>query len=136
MTKTESAPHTSHKQLSHARETPRPDDPEKRCTLEIQKGNDAFRKDMFDSPHRDRYIMTLGVSDSPYWETILEAVHAFSEFEPEKGPHQEHDFGKVTVEGEDYFFKIDYFDHTMRRKVDPYEEEPTRLLTIMHAEKN
>lgn len=51
-------------------------------------------------------------------------------------PYKEHDFGKISLAGEDYFWKIDYYDldfcfHS------PDAADPTvtrRVLTIMRAD--
>jgi ParB-like chromosome segregation protein Spo0J len=47
----------------------------------------------------------------------------------------EHDFGKVVIDGQDFFWKIDYYDHTLcfgsENPVDP--NVTTRVLTIMMA---
>ena len=45
-------------------------------------------------------------------------------------PYGEHDFGKVTISGEDYFFKVDYYDATYQF----YEQDGHRVLTIMHSD--
>ena len=66
---------------------------------------------------------------------VLAAVKAFSKFESGNDPHKEHDFGSVEVEGQTYFFKIDYYDLDMRFAADdPSDEAHTkRVLTVMHA---
>ena len=65
---------------------------------------------------------------------VLERVRSFADFNADNDPHREHDFGVVTVEGERYFFKVDYYDLTM----DCGSEDPsdpavtTRVLTVGH----
>jgi acetylornithine/succinyldiaminopimelate/putrescine aminotransferase len=66
---------------------------------------------------------------------VLEKVRTFAEFNADNDPHLEHDFGVVTVEGERYFWKVDYYDLSM----DFGSEDPsdptvtTRVLTIGHV---
>ena len=40
---------------------------------------------------------------------MLLAVQSFSNFTKDNDPHGEHDFGSFEIEGETYFFKIDYY---------------------------
>jgi hypothetical protein len=65
---------------------------------------------------------------------VLEAVKTFKDFREGNDPHQEHDFGEVVVDGERYFWKIDYYDLDMRYLADdPADEKHTkRVMTIMH----
>jgi len=64
------------------------------------------------------------------------AVQSFSNFTKDNDPHGEHDFGSIKIEGETYFFKIDYYDLAMQfgseNSADP--EQTTRVLTIMRAD--
>jgi hypothetical protein len=65
---------------------------------------------------------------------VLEKVRSFADFNPDNDPHLEHDFGVVSVEGERYFFKVDYYDLTMEfGSQDPSDPTvTTRVLTIGH----
>jgi len=67
---------------------------------------------------------------------LLLAVHSFSEFRSDNDPHGEHDFGSIELEGETYFWKIDYYDLDYRcGSEDPADPEKTmRVLTIMRAD--
>jgi len=40
---------------------------------------------------------------------LFSAIKAFSKFNEENDPYQERNFGSVTLNGERYFFMIDYF---------------------------
>ena len=42
------------------------------------------------------------------------AVQSFSNFTKDNDPHGEHDFGSFEIEGETYFWKIDYYDLAMQ----------------------
>ena len=56
--------------------------------------------------------MTAGVDALPLdtKARVLLAVQSFSNFTKDNDPHGEHDFGSFSVEGETYFWKIDYYD--------------------------
>lgn len=94
----------------------------------IAEKNDLMRKTFV----RCRVVMTPGVANlSPeYQSKVIEAVQKFDEFNQDNDPHQEHDFGKVVVNGTDYFFKFDYYDD----KYEFFKEDGNRVLTIMRAD--
>lgn len=64
-----------------------------------------------------------------------ETVQDSEEVVHENDPYGEHDFGKVVIDGQDFFWKIDYYDHTLcfgsENPADP--KMTTRVLTIMMA---
>jgi len=66
---------------------------------------------------------------------LFTAIQSFDNFGPGNDPYGEHDFGKVVIGGQDFFWKIDYYDHTLNFG----SENPanpsitTRVLTIMLA---
>lgn len=93
----------------------------------IAQKNDLLRTTFF--PLLGRVIATRSVAESPDREEILEAVRSFNDFTPYNDPHGEHDFGKVVVRGEPYFWKIDYYDADYRY----FQEDGNRVLTIMRA---
>ncbi|HEX8167177.1 MAG TPA: DUF3768 domain-containing protein [Beijerinckiaceae bacterium] len=66
----------------------------------------------------------------------LERVRTFEDFGLDNDPHGEHDFGSFQLEGETFFFKIDYYDRDLRfGSEDPGDpDKTTRVLTIMLAE--
>lgn len=66
---------------------------------------------------------------------VLEAVASFNAFNEGDDPHGEHDFGKVTVDGQEFYFKIDYYDPTMKfGSDDPADPAKTvRVMTLMHT---
>ena len=67
---------------------------------------------------------------------LLELVKAFDTFSQDNDPHAEHDFGAMDLEGERYFWKIDYYDQLLERgSEDPSNPDITmRVMTIMLAE--
>jgi hypothetical protein len=96
--------------------------------------NDNFRT-MFVG---GQIVMTQGVAELPIdtKARVLLAVQSFDKFTEDNDPHREHDFGSVDIEGETYFFKIDYYaldmDGGSEDPADP--EKTTRVLTIMRAD--
>lgn len=63
------------------------------------------------------------------------AVQSFSNFTNDNDPHGEHDFGVIELQGETYFWKIDYYSPDLQGgSEDPADpEKTTRVLTIMRA---
>lgn len=96
--------------------------------------NDNFRSTFIGG----RVVMTQGVSELPIdvQATVLLSVKTFAAFTNDNDPHGEHDFGSFEVDGEAYFWKIDYYDLECRYgSEDPANpEQTTRVLTIMRAE--
>jgi hypothetical protein len=81
---------------------------------------------------------TASVSASPHRECVFDAVkqYDFATADPGNDPYLERDFGAVTVRGQKYFFKIDYYDANLEYgSEDPSDPNKTRrVLTIMRAE--
>jgi hypothetical protein len=100
----------------------------------IRRLNDTFRRTLVGG----RMFMTAGVNALPVdtKARVLLAVQSFSDFTKDNDPHHEHDFGSFEIEGETYFFKMDYYALDM----DGGSEDPadpaktTRVLTIMRAD--
>jgi hypothetical protein len=84
------------------------------------------------------YCLTSGVQALPWPQLarLLQLVKSFSAFTPDNDPHAEHDFGEVVLDGDTYFWKIDYYDRTLTcGSPDPADEALTRrLLTLMQAD--
>lgn len=99
----------------------------------IQVLNDKFRK----TGHGGQYVITSGIQElSP--TAILKLryrIIAYEDFSDRNDPYGEHDFGSLTVEGNQVFWKIDYYDLTLSyRSPDPADPDvTTRVLTIMLA---
>ena len=96
--------------------------------------NDNFRTTFIGG----QVVMTQGVSELPLdtKARALMVVRSFDQFTSDNDPHREHDFGSFEIEGEAYFFKIDYYaldmDGGSEDPADP--EKTTRVLTIMRAD--
>jgi hypothetical protein len=96
--------------------------------------NDALRRSFAGG----RVVMTRGVAalaENKLAE-VLERVRRYDAFTGGNDPHGEHDFGNFEVDGETYFFKIDYYALDMKSgSEDPSDPESTvRVLTIMRAD--
>ena len=64
---------------------------------------------------------------------LLNAVRQYNKFSYKNDPYNEHDFGVITLAGQTYFWKIDYYDLAYRfLSSDPGDTKQTnRVLTIM-----
>ncbi len=100
----------------------------------IRRLNDALRSGEGSnaSVMATQGVLALGDEALP---KISAAVAAFSDFSEDNDPHGEHDFGALTVLGEKLFWKVDYFDKTLKMlSPDPASPMHThRVLTIMLA---
>jgi hypothetical protein len=96
--------------------------------------NDNFRSTFVGG----RILTTASVAELPVdiKARLFLAVRSFSNFTKDNDPHGEHDFGNFEIEGEQYFWKIDYYD--LDQKYGSHTpEDPgvtTRVLTIMRAD--
>src|ERR1700676_5337123 len=73
--------------------------------------NDNFRSTFVGG----RVVMTQGVNALPTdtKARVLLAVQSFSNFTKDNDPYGEHDFGSVDMDGETFFFKVDYYSPDM-----------------------
>jgi hypothetical protein len=95
--------------------------------------NDAFRTTFVGG----KVVMTRGVAALTSGElaAVLRAVRSFTAFTADNDPRGEHDFGTFDIEGQTYFWKIDYYDLALEFGSD-HPADPavtTRVLTIMLA---
>lgn len=102
-------------------------------TERIRTLNDLFRITFIGG----KVMMTQGVAalPEPVKSQVLSAVREFRDFTEDNDPHGEHDFGAFEIEGERFFWKIDYFDKSYQAgSEDPSDTAQTaRVLTIMFA---
>src|SRR6516164_4443406 len=77
----------------------------------IRDLNDAFRKTFAGG----KVMMTSGVDELPdcVKAEALRQVTTFSDLTPDNDPYGEHDFGRFTLVGRKFFWKIDYYDREM-----------------------
>lgn len=100
----------------------------------IAELNDELRK----SFSGGTVYITSGVQDlgPELIDKIIDAVKEFDAFTPGNDPYHEHDFGSLTIEGHTFFWKIDYYDRSLKfASEDPSDPKTTkRILMIMLAD--
>ena len=97
----------------------------------IAELNDQFRQgDM----KLGQYMMTSGVQAlAPEKQVqLIRLVQGFDQFTPDNDPYKEHDFGRVSMDGRDYFWKIDYYDPIRsQHSADPASPNATRRILVL-----
>src|SRR3954469_9014885 len=82
-------------------------------------------------------VMTAGIAalGQAAVERLVKTIAVFDDFCHANDPHEEHDFGSFNAEGETIFFKIDYYDKSLRmHSPDPSDASVTeRVITVMLA---
>jgi len=99
----------------------------------IRALNDNFRTTFVGG----RTVMTHGVAELPLdiRARLIIAVQSFNDFTPDNDPYGEHDFGSIEIEGETYFWKINYYAPDLRSGAENAAlPEAARILTIMCAD--
>ncbi len=96
--------------------------------------NDDFRKTFIGG----RLLMTAGVAalDRQTRLNVMRTVQKFDSFTKDNDPYGEHDFGFFKIDHQGFFWKIDYYDPTLRRHSDD-ASDPTltiRVMTVMLTE--
>jgi Protein of unknown function (DUF3768) len=103
-------------------------------TDRIRTLNDAFRASLTGgSVMITRAVAALGTEAQ---REILKALRRYDVFDADDDPYGEHDFGRITVQGHEILFKIDYYDQNLVRH-SPDAADPAvthRVLTVMLAE--
>ena len=108
----------------------------------IAQQNDAFRANFGNLPTTTKqipgkYIVTQGILNLDIINQfeIMIKVREFDNFTEDNDPHGEHDFGKFEQNGQDVFWKIDYYDVNYQYgSDDPSDLTKTkRVLTTMLA---
>ena len=76
----------------------------------IRKLNDRFRMQMDHT--LGKWVTTKGVNDlgALFVQRVCRSIQQFTEFSENNDPHGEHDFGKIDLDGQTVFWKIDYFE--------------------------
>jgi hypothetical protein len=102
--------------------------------LAIRTLNDHFRRTLTGGT----VALTPGIAalGADAVKRIVRTITVFDDFCSANDPHGEHDFGAFNAEGETIFFKIDYYDRSLRlHSPDPADPAVTRrVITIMLAE--
>jgi hypothetical protein len=67
---------------------------------------------------------------------LLLSLREYDDFDPGNDPYEEHDFGTLVMDGQRYFFKIDYYSlDLMDHSPNPSDEAVTRrVITLMRAD--
>lgn len=103
-------------------------------TKRIRRLNDALRHGQVDN---GAIVITAGLQakDEAFLGQAAKAVAAFDRFSEDNDPHGEHDFGVFDLDGEKLFWKVDYFDRSLKwGSPDPANPALThRVLTLMLA---
>ena len=103
-------------------------------TEKIAQLNDLLRHTFLTG----RVVLTPGVQDLPseIREQVLSQVRCFDGLDLGNDLYGERDFGAFFLNGESYFWKIDYFDVDFQYlSPDPADPKRTRrVLTIMRAD--
>jgi len=103
---------------------------QEREVIQIAALNDAARGNPLS------YMLTRGVAALPA-ETISDiyiSVQSYEEFTEDNDPHGEHDFGSLVMDGNQVFWKIDYYTKDLSGGCDPLDPNCRRVVTIMLAE--
>jgi hypothetical protein len=98
----------------------------------IRALNDRFRKE---GGKERSVVVTSGVLalGTDFLVAALVAIRDFDGFTDDNDPWGEHDYGKVTIQGQPVFWKIDYYDlDLVGRSSNPANDGEThRVLTVM-----
>ncbi len=94
---------------------------------EIAEINDTFRRSSFG------VVVTPGVQSLEDLSGLLQKVRQFNRFTESNDPYGEHDFGTIVWLGQKVFWKIDYYDQSLRYGEDPLSPKCRRVLTVMLA---
>jgi hypothetical protein len=99
----------------------------------IRELNDDLRKNLTGG----LAVITPGVAalGAAAVERIVKTIATFDDFSHANDPHEEHDFGSFDAEGETLFFKIDYYDKSLKmHSLEPSNPNVTeRVITVMLA---
>ena len=102
--------------------------------LRIRELNDRFRTQGLGT---GTLLLTQGIraGGQAFVHKVVAAVQSFDAFNDDNDPWGEHDFGAIDVEGENIFFKFDYYAPDLKQgSENPANEGVThRVLTLMLA---
>lgn len=99
----------------------------------VRQLNDEFRR----TGQNGQIFLTQGIYQLPVTHKImlLDMIQHYDDFSPNNDPYGEHDFGSISLCGEQIFWKIDYYDlDFVGGSSEPADPEVTlRVMTIMLA---
>lgn len=97
--------------------------------------NDEFRRNIVYFALVGQVVTTASVAALPHEDKmrIFEKVRDFNLFTEDNDPYSEHDFGAFSHNADTIFWKIDYYDKSMKYgSEDPSDANVTkRMLTVM-----
>lgn len=96
-------------------------------TAKIAALNDIFRK----TSHR--IMVTPGVKEMEDLPELIVEIRRFNDFTKDNDPYGEHDFGSLEWLEKKVFWKIDYYDQSLKYGEDPLSSKCRRVLTVMLA---
>lgn len=96
-------------------------------TTKIAKLNDTFRKS------GQGITVTPGVQALEDLIGLIDEIRWFNDFNEDNDPYQEHDFGVVYWYGEKVFWKLDYYDQSLKYGRHPLDMDCKRVMTVMLA---
>lgn len=111
-------------------------------TQRIRELNDQLRKHFSTAPQlvngafRVTITPAAGALEQDIFAELISRIAGFDAFTEDNDPHEEHDFGAVSLGLESYFWKIDYYDISLLM-ASPNPADPSvtvRVLTIMRAD--
>lgn len=104
----------------------------------LRTQNDAFRAKWPSDPLEGKWLHTHAVHERglAFTDRAYKAVRYEAEFDEDIDPHQEHSMGRIVINGETLWFKIDYYDPSYEcGSEDPTATNQTRrVLTILFPE--
>ncbi|KLE32399.1 DUF3768 domain-containing protein [Aurantiacibacter luteus] len=99
----------------------------------IRQLNDALRT----GNGEGQLLVTPGVLNlaNGTLPVVIALLHGFDDFSDDNDPHGEHDFGAFNYRGEKLFWKINYYDRSLRFGSDDPANPAitTRVLTLLLA---
>jgi uncharacterized protein DUF3768 len=107
-------------------------------TARIRELNDTARRNAYWLGVLGQLVFTKGVValGSDAVDRAVRAVREYADFTEDNDPHGEHDFGRLTLDETELFWKIDCYD-TELKYGSPNAADPAvtrRVLTILLAE--
>ncbi|MDJ0555775.1 MAG: DUF3768 domain-containing protein [Microcoleaceae cyanobacterium MO_207.B10] len=101
----------------------------------ITKLNDRFRNGdrSLGDYKMSRQVLLLPIKKQ---KQLFKQIQEFDDFTPENDPRGEHDIGKVTMDGVEYIWKIDYLDTSMIMLSDEPADinKTTRILLVIRGD--
>lgn len=101
---------------------------------DIVKTNDQVRRSLPFPPLPHLFILSHNVKaykeiDPEGFNELVNKVKSFNDFTEDNDPYGEHDLGRIKHDGNEYFFKIDYFNGDLTN----FRVDGRRVLTLMET---